>query len=84
MLLAGLAIGVGLIQIMIACSALLEGGWRMPLFLAMILLPLAPLVLTQEVRPWPKPRPIVPLAAAIVSMAVSGAFYRWLYQNLNW
>ena len=67
---------------MLACGALLDGGWRMPGFFVLILLPFVPLVLMLEVRPWPKPSPIVPLAAALLSIAVSAAFYWWIYRNL--
>ena len=75
---AWLAIAVGLLQILLGMMVVFASGWLMPLLVAMILLPLLPLVLTRQVRPWPKPPPIVPVVAAVVSMAVSGLVY-WLF-----
>jgi hypothetical protein len=78
--LAWLALAVGLLQMYLSFIVLFNAGWAMPLFLALLLLPLLPLILTQEVRPWPKPKPIVPAMAAVISMAVSGLVY-WLFYN---
>jgi hypothetical protein len=74
-----LALVVGLLQMLLGMLVVFASGWAMPLFLAVILLPLMPLILTQEVRPWPKPPSIVPVVAAIVSIAVSGLIYWWFY-----
>ena len=78
-IMAWLAIAVGLLQMLLGTMVVFASGWLMPLFLAVILLPLLPLILTQEVPAWPKPPPIVPVVAAIVSMAVSGLIYWWFY-----
>ncbi len=80
-LLAWLALAVGLLQMLLGTMVVFASGWAMPLFLAMILLPALPLILTQKVRPWPKPPPIVPVVAAVVSMAVSGLVY-WMFYYL--
>ena len=77
-LLAWLALAVGLLQMLLGTMVVFASGWAMPLFLAMILLPVLPLIL---VRPWPKPRPIVPMVAAVFSMAVSGLIY-WMFYYL--
>jgi len=76
---AVLALAAGLWQIVLGSLFVFDAGWVMPLILFIMLLPLLPLILTQEVRPWPKPSPIVPIVAAVTSMAMSGLVYYLFY-----
>ena len=80
-LLVSLALLAGLPQMAIFFVALFSSGWAaLPLALALLLLPVAPLVLM--VFAWRNLPPLVPALAAIVSIAVSGGLV-WVFYNTD-
>jgi hypothetical protein len=78
-----LALLVGLPQIAICGVIIFSAGWAIPIVLLLLLLPFAPLILMQEISPWRRFNPVVPATAALLSIAVSGAFYWIVYVKLD-
>jgi hypothetical protein len=78
-----LALLVGLLQIVICSVIIFSAGWAVPVVLLLILAPCVPLILMQEVHPWRRFNPVVPATAALLSIAVSGAFYWMVYVRMD-
>jgi hypothetical protein len=81
-LLVWLALAAGLLQVVICGVLLFSSGWAVPIVLVFAVLPLVPLILMQEIRGWKRLNPVVPATAAILSIAVSGAFYWELFTKM--
>jgi hypothetical protein len=79
--LVSLALVVGLPQITILYVALFSSGWAAPIVLILWLLPVAPIFL-MYFFPWRALPPVVPAAAAIVSMAVTGGLV-WVFYSTD-
>ena len=83
-LLVWLALLVGLPQIVICGVMIFSAGWlAAPLVLILLLLPLVPLILMQDIRRWQKLPPAATASAALLSIALSGAFYWMLYYRMR-
>jgi hypothetical protein len=83
-LLVWLALLFGLPQVVICGVMIFSAGWLVaPLVLILLLVPLVPLILTQEIRRWQKRPPAATAAAALLSIAVSGGFYWMLYYRMR-
>jgi hypothetical protein len=83
-LLVWLALLFGLPQVIICGVMIFSAGWLVaPLVLILLLVPLVPLILTQEIRRWQKLPPAATAAAALLSIAVSGGFYWMLYYRMR-
>jgi hypothetical protein len=83
-LLVLLALLFGLPQILICGVMIFSAGWLVaPLVLILLLVPLVPLILMQEIRRWQRLPPAATAAAALLSIAVSGGFYWMLYYRMR-
>jgi hypothetical protein len=83
-LLVWLALLFGLPQVVICGVMILSAGWLVaPLVLMLLLLPIVPLILMQEIRRWQKLPPAATASAALLSIAVSGGFYWMLYYRMR-
>jgi hypothetical protein len=83
-LLVWLALLFGLPQVVICGVMIFSAGWLVaPLVPILLLVPLVPLILTQEIRRWQKRPPAATAAAALLSIAVSGGFYWMLYYRMR-
>jgi hypothetical protein len=83
-LLVLLALLFGLPQILICGVMIFSAGWLVaPLVLILLLLPIVPLILMQEIRRWQRLPPAATASAALLSIAVSGGFYWMLYYRMR-
>ena len=83
-LLVWLALLFGLPQVIICGVMISSAGWLVtPLVLILLLVPIVPLILTQEIRRWQRLPPEATAAAALLSIAVSGGFYWMLYYRMR-
>jgi hypothetical protein len=83
-LLVWLALLFGLPQVLICGVMIFSAGWLVaPLVLILLLLPLVPLILMQEIRRWQKMPPAVTASVALLCIALSGAFYWMLYYRMR-
>ena len=83
-LLVWLALLFGLPQIVICGVMIFSAGWlAAPLVLILLLLPLVPLILMQDIRRWQKLPPAATASAAVLSIALSAAFYGMLYYRMR-
>jgi hypothetical protein len=83
-LLVWLALLFGLPQVVICGVMIFSAGWLVaPLVLILLLLPIVPLILMQEIRRWQKLPPAATATAALLSIAVSGGFYWMLYYRMR-
>jgi hypothetical protein len=83
-LLVWLALLFGLPQVVICGVMIFSAGWLVaPLVLILLLMPLVPLILMQEIRRWQKLPPAATATAALLSIAVSGGFYWMLYYRMR-
>ncbi len=83
-LLVWLALLFGLPQVIICGVMIFSAGWLVaPLVLILLLVPIVPLILTQEIRRWQRLPPAATAAAALLSIAVSGGFYWMLYYRMR-
>jgi hypothetical protein len=83
-LLVWLALLFGLPQILICGVMIFSAGWLVaPLVLILLLVPLVPLILMQEIRRWQRLPPAATASAAMLSIAVSGGFYWMLYYRMR-
>jgi hypothetical protein len=74
---------VGLPQVLICGVMVFSAGWWAPLVAIFALSPLVPLILMQEIGAWRRLEPEVLAAVALVSIAISGAFYWLLYYRMH-
>ena len=81
---AWIALVYGAPPVLLLISGLFEGGWRVFVFLGLIVLPLLPLILLQDSRDWRTPPPGVPLAVAVVSLAATTLLYLRLFGYIQW
>jgi hypothetical protein len=81
-LLVLLAIAAGLLQVVTCAVLLFSSGWAVPVVLILMLLPLVPLILMQEIRGWRRLDPVVPATVAVLSIAVSIGFYWELFRRM--
>ena len=83
-LLVWLALLFGLPQIVICGVMIFSTGWlAAPLVLILLLVPIVPLILMQEIRRWQRLPPAATASAALLSIAVSGAFYWMLFYRMH-
>jgi hypothetical protein len=83
-LLVWLALLFGLPQVVICGVMIFSAGWLVaPLVLILLLVPLVPLILMQEIRRWQRLPPAATASAALLSIAVSGGFYWMLYYRMR-
>ena len=82
-MLVWLALVFGLPQVVICGVMIFSSGWAAPLVLILLLTPIVPLILTQEIRRWQKLPPAATASAALLSIAVSGGFYWMLYYRMR-
>ena len=83
-LLVWLALLFGLPQVIICGVMIFSAGWLVaPLVLILLLVPIVPLILTQEIRRWQRLPPAATAAAALLSIALSGGFYWMLYYRMR-
>jgi hypothetical protein len=83
-LLVWLALLFGLPQVVVCGVMIFSAGWLVaPLVLILLLVPIVPLILMQEIRRWQKLPPAATATAALLSIAVSGAFYWMLYYRMR-
>ena len=81
-LLVWLALATGLLQVLICVVMLFSSGWAIPLVLMLMLLPLLPLILMQEIGTLRRLDPVVTATVALISMAVSCGFYWELFTRM--
>jgi hypothetical protein len=82
-LLVWLALLFGLPQIVICGVMIFSAGWLVaPLVLILMLVPLVPLMM-QEIPRWQRLPPEAMASVAVLSIAVSGAFYWMLYYRMR-
>jgi uncharacterized RDD family membrane protein YckC len=74
---------VGLPQVLICGVTMFSAGWWAPLVAVFALSPLIPLILMQEIGTWRRLEPEVLAAIALLSIAISGAFYGVLYYRMQ-
>jgi hypothetical protein len=82
-LLVWLSFVVGLPQVLICGVTMFSAGWWAPLVALFALSPLLPLILMQEIGTRRKLEPQVLAAVALLSIAISGAFYWILYYRMQ-
>ena len=82
-LLVWLSFVVGLPQVLICGVTMFSAGWWAPLVAVFALSPLMPLILMQEIGTRRKLEPEVLAAVALLSIAMSGAFYWILYYRMQ-
>jgi len=82
-LLVWLSFAVGLPQVLICGVTMFSAGWWTPLIALFALSPLLPLILMQEIGTRRKLEPEVLAAVALLSIAMSGAFYWVLYYRMR-
>ena len=82
-LLVWLSFVVGLPQVLICGVTMFSAGWWTPLIALFALSPLLPLILMQEIGTRRKLEPEVLAAVALLSIAMSGAFYWVLYYRMR-
>ena len=82
-LLVWLSLLVGLPQLLICGVTMFSAGWWAPLVALFALTPVVPLVLMQEIGAWRRLEPEVLAAVALLSIAISGAFYWVLYYRMQ-
>ncbi len=83
-LLVWLALLFGLPQVIICGVMIFSAGWLVaPLVLILLLLPIVPLILIQEIGRWQRLPPAATASAALLSIAVSGGFYWMLYYRMR-
>ena len=73
----------GLPQVLICGVLVFSAGWWTPLVAIFALSPLVPLVLLQEIGTRRRLEPEVLGAVALLSVAVTGAFYWVLYYKMH-
>ena len=81
-LMVWLALASGLLQVLICVVMLFSSGWAIPIVLALMLLPVLPLILMQEIGALRRIEPVVPAIVAIISIAVSCGFYWELFTRM--
>jgi hypothetical protein len=74
---------VGLPQVLICGVTMFSAGWWAPLVAVFALSPLVPLILMQEIGTRRRLEPEVLAAVALLSIAISGAFYWILYYRMH-
>jgi hypothetical protein len=82
-LLVWLSFLVGLPQMLICGVTIFSAGWWALLVAVFALSPLVPLILMQEIGTRRKLEPEVLAAVALLSIAMSGAFYWILYYRMQ-
>jgi hypothetical protein len=82
-LLVWLSFVVGLPQMLICGVTMFSAGWWAPLVAVFALSPLVPLILMQEIGTRRRLEPEVLAAVALLSIAISGAFYWILYYRMH-
>ena len=82
-LLVWLSFVVGLPQMLICGVTMFSAGWWAPLVAVFALSPLAPLILMQEIGTRRRLEPQALAAVALLSIAISGAFYWILYYRMR-
>ena len=82
-LLVWLAFLFGVPQVVICGVMILSSGWAMPLVLVFLLAPIVPLILIREISRWQRLPPEVTASIALLSIAVSGAFYWMLFYRMS-
>jgi hypothetical protein len=82
-LLVWLSFVVGLPQLLICGVMMFSAGWWAPLVAIFVLSPLVPLILMQEIGAWRRLEPEVLGAVALLSIAMTGAFYSVLYYRMH-
>jgi hypothetical protein len=82
-LLVWLSFLAGLPQVLICGVTLFSSGWWAPLVAIFALTPLVPVILLQEIGAWRRLEPAVLGAVALVSIAITGAFYWVLYYRMH-
>ena len=82
-LLVWLSFVVGLPQVLICGVTMFSAGWWAPLVAVFALSPLVPLILMQEIGTRRRLEPEVLAAVALLSIAISGAFYWVLYYRMQ-
>jgi hypothetical protein len=80
-LLVCLALAAGLLQALICGVLVFSARWSIPVLLVFLLLPFVPLILMQEIRGWRRLDPVIPAAAALLSIAASAGFYWELFKR---
>jgi len=81
-LLVWLALAAGLLQILICGVLLFSSGWALPVVLMLLVMPLLPLIVIQEIGAFWRVPPMVPATIAVISIAVSGGFYWELFRRM--
>ena len=82
-LLVWLSFVVGLPQVLICGVTMLSAGWWAVLVGLFALSPLVPLIVMQEIGTRRRLEPQVLAAVALLSIAISGAFYWILYYRMQ-
>jgi hypothetical protein len=83
-LLVWLALLFGMPQVIICGVMVFSASWLVaPLVAILLLLPLVPLILMQDIRRWQKLPPAATASAALLSIALSGGFYWILYYRMR-
>jgi hypothetical protein len=82
-LLVWLSFVVGLPQMLICGVTMFSAGWWTPLIALFALSPLVPLILMQEIGTRRRLEPQALAAVALLSIAISGAFYWILYYRMR-
>ncbi len=82
-LLVWLSFLAGLPQMLICGVLVFSSGWWAPLVAIFALSPLVPLILLQEIGAWRRLEPEVLSAIALLSIAMSGAFYFVLFYRMH-
>ena len=82
-LLVWLSFVVGLPQVLICGVTMFSAGWWASLVALFALAPLVPLILMQEIGTRRRLEPQVLGAVALLSIAISGAFYWILYYRMR-
>jgi hypothetical protein len=70
------------LQVVICAVMLFSSGWAILLVLALMLVPVLPLILMQEIGALRRIEPVVPATVAIISIAVSCGFYWQLFTRM--
>jgi hypothetical protein len=82
-LLVWLSFVVGLPQALICGVTMFSAGWWAPLVALFALSPLVPLILMQEIGTRRRLEPQVLAAVALISIAITGAFYWVLFYRMR-
>jgi hypothetical protein len=83
-LLVWLALLFGLPQVVICGVMIFSAGWLVaPLVAILLLLPIVPLILMQDIRRWQRLPPAATASVALLSIALSAGFYWMLYYRMR-